>query len=105
MKKHWTAEETEIAKQMLADGANDAAFRARLDRSKEAALARMDRVAYGAAAVGRKPTYTVASGRAAVSEQAYADAARRLLAPRSITALLMGDPGEGFSALDRRRSA
>jgi hypothetical protein len=33
------------------------------------------------------------------------DAKRRLLAPRSITSALMGDPPAGSSALDRRQNA
>ena len=105
MRKHWTTEETEVAKRMLDAGAEDAEFRVRLDRSKEAAIARMDRIHDGAAVVGRKPTYSVAAGRSPVSEQAYADSVRRLTAPRSITAALMGDPAPEDSAWGKRKIA
>lgn len=102
--KHWTNEETNIAKQLLDAGANDAAFRDRLGRSKDSAIARMDRITYGGLGE-RKASNTPTVGRAQVSPEAYADAVRRLTAPRTITATLLGDPAPGWSMLDRRRSA
>lgn len=104
MSKHWTKPETDIAKQLLEAGADEATFRDRLGRSKEGAISRLDRIKYYGTAA-RKPSCTPTTDRVSVSHQAYADAAHRLSAPRSITATLMGDPAPGHSQLDRQRAA
>ena len=44
------------------------------------------------------------STREAKPQHVFEDAARRAEAPRTLTAVLMGDPPIGFSALDRRQA-
>lgn len=55
-------------------------------------------------ATGRRAIqYAVKTSRP--SPEMLADAARRANAPRDLTAMLMGDPPRGCSALDRREGA
>jgi hypothetical protein len=55
----------------------------------------------------RKDSYTTVEDKSSSSKatpEMLADRERRLLAPRSLSAIAFGDPPPGFSALDRRRA-
>lgn len=97
--RRWTKEETELARQMLERDAKDADFRRALGRGIEAARNRVERADVTAIIDNRKPPV-----RMVVPNDVAADAARRALAPVTITGFVMGDPPIGFSALDQRNS-
>ncbi|MES2030877.1 MAG: hypothetical protein V4477_16980 [Pseudomonadota bacterium] len=113
MNKTWTHEQSALARQLMAINASDDAFRVQVGRSKRAARAHIrwvddakfradskERKQIAARAVPKVMT-TVASRPQPLPEQIEA-AIHRLNAPRSITAMMFGDPAPGQSALDRR---
>jgi len=98
-RKDWTKEEAALALRMLEEGATDAEFRARLGRSKSCVRAKRDRelsAYFRWSAAGNQPS------RITLSAEVLADRARRALAPRSLTAVLMGDPPLFRSALGKK---
>lgn len=111
MSSRWSQEELTLALQMLERGDDGAAFLKTFGRTKKAAEHRRDRVRNGCPAPKsnngpRARSMCLTNGtRVIVSDSALKDATRRAVAPRSLTAAIFGDPPEGYSALDRRRSA
>lgn len=97
--RRWTKEETELARQMLKGNAKDSEFRRALGRGIEAARHRVERADVTAIIDNRKPPE-----RVVVPDTVAADAARRAIAPITVTGFVMGDPPIGFSALDRRNT-
>lgn len=93
--KTWTDDDTDVARKMLADGEGEEVFLSRLGRTRAAAVDRVKRMNHKAARDGLP-------AMARASSEALADARRRAIAPRSLTAWLCGDPAPGRSALDRR---
>lgn len=100
MKRLWTKAEDEIAAQLFAAEATDAMFWERLGRSKLHAQQRQDRIRTGRI-TGQMLARAVP--RVEVPEHVIADAMRRATAPRSLTAILCGDPPTGFTSLDRKQ--
>jgi hypothetical protein len=99
--KAWSAEDTDIARQMFVNKEPSEAFIAKLGRSESASRERVKR-ANERVNVERRAT---AGGIAKAPAQVVEDAVRRARAPRSLTALAFGDPPPGYSALDRRNRA
>lgn len=113
MTARWTDAETNEAREMLKRDAHDSEFRHRFGRPKASAVYRLryvddprlkDRLA------ALRPPCTGGleldvSRPKSIPDSVIADAMKRRLAPRSLTASICGDPAPGFSALDRRRSA
>jgi hypothetical protein len=97
----WSSDDTEIARQMVLNKEPSEAFLAKLGRSETAARERVKR-ANERVNVERRAT---AEGFAKAPPQLVEDAIRRARAPRSLTAIVCGDPPHGFSALDRRNRA
>ena len=98
--KPWTQEETALARRMLAAGKPDSEFHRVFGRSKLKARLRLWRLA--------RPTQGYdwlglpMQERIDVPAEAWADASRRLNAPRTLSAWICGDPAPGYSALDKR---
>jgi hypothetical protein len=97
----WTSEDTDIARQMFVNAEPSEAFLAKLGRPESAARERIKRVDLRAKLERR----VAATGLSRASAKAIEDAARRAVAPRSLTAIAFGDPAPGFSMLDRRNRA
>lgn len=89
---YWKPEEVILARRLLDEGAPESAFKAQLNRTRQACFNKVTRTDRGSIIV---PAVTI-------PPEVLEDRVRRLTAPRSITALLMGDPCPGKSALDRR---
>lgn len=102
MSKRWTDEQTKLAREMLSLDEPDAVFRERLGRSRHSAVNRLDRIKYGYNTGPRVVAPSVA--RIDVPAEMFEEAVKRANAPRSLTALLMGDPAPGFSAWGRKQS-
>jgi hypothetical protein len=108
----YTRADDVIARELVAAGADDNEFRRVMGRTKAAVVAHLAWIdnpdlrgrhsQRNAARRREKPKSNVRiSAPVAVPEDRRADAERRLLAPRSLTAMLFGDPAPGQSALDR----
>ncbi|MGM4906285.1 hypothetical protein AB8B21_05590 [Tardiphaga sp. 866_E4_N2_1] len=116
MNKTWSAEESALARHLMAIEASDETFRQQVGRSKRAARShirwvddakfRADTKERHATAWREKPKkiVTIASRPQPNADQIDA-ALHRNYAPRSVTAMLLGDPAPGQSALDRRNTA
>lgn len=110
--KTWNDEQTELARSLLAAKASDDVFRERLGRSKACAYYRILRVDHPdvlkgrvAARLARKNPNDfphITAGKINIPPDAFADAERRMSAPRSLTSAVFGDPPPGYSALDKR---
>lgn len=102
MSSLWTTEQTDLARQMIERGEDEAAFLTQLGRSKKSAIARVDRLKDRpmTRACPNIPT----SGRVEVPDHVKIEASQRAAAPRSLTAILCGDPPVGYTQLDRRGS-
>lgn len=107
----WPPEHTDIAREMLANKAPDAEFLRVFGRSKQAAQAhvrwkddadyRAERTAYRAL---KRPTpKDKCRTNLAVPDRLREEASARACAPRTLTALVFGDPPPGMSALDQKR--
>lgn len=113
---NWTPEETELARKLLAEGAPEREFERQIGRTKEAAKTRIQTLNYRARRAEadrfrtlsgsrcKKSEYRRVEAEAAIPPEVIADSVRRSDAPRSLTAMLCGDPPPGYSALDRRRA-
>ncbi len=117
--QRWTDFQTSKARELLAQGVGEREFRLAIGRSRAAAFARIkylddpvfrERCIQNATRNRKKyeareptdPSYLYVEPKPVIPEQLLLDARERLLAARSITAMLCGDPAPGFSALDRR---
>lgn len=89
----WTKEEDEIARQLLASNAPDSAFRSTIGRTRESAKSRMERERFKAFMKDRPKLASVPSK--VIPDEVWLDLERRMKAPRSLTAILMGDPEPG----------
>jgi GcrA cell cycle regulator len=96
----WTEAETELAIKMLDEGAPEYEFIEKLQRTKQSAIAKRERVRF----LASTKSYVEQPGNIKVPVEVWLDRARRIGAQRSITARLCGDPAPGFSALDRKRA-
>lgn len=116
LRKNWTDEETELARRLLAQDISDFEFEHQLGRTKTAARTRMQTVSYRGWRAEADDLRTLSQSRSKCKEfsssraetippEVIADAVRRSNAPRSLTAMLCGDPPFGYSAYDRRVSA
>jgi hypothetical protein len=90
----WAPEDTEIARQMLADNELPEAFLTRLGRSETAAREHIKRKDVRAKTESRAAAPKIPAG-------VIEDAVRRSLLPERT----FGDPPPGYSALDRRNRA
>lgn len=101
--RHWTEEQDRQAIDLVARGASDAECIAAVGRNLQACKMRLNRqnIEIGPRRTRKKPMNRAAG--LIVPDSVYEDAARRMSAPRSITALVMGDPAPGHSALDRKQ--
>lgn len=102
MSTHWTEAQTKLARIMLAADESNAAFMEQFGKTKAAALTRVARLDNHPKV--RRWSNTPTAGSARPTPQALADAERRLIAPRSLTAEVFRDPPPGYSALDRKQS-
>lgn len=100
-RKVWTPEQDAIALRLLQEDAPESRFRAELGRSKINSQLRHKRLLFQSRAEQARETKSLGLGLH-VPPEAIADRDRRIKAPRSLTALLCGDPAPGQSALDRR---
>jgi hypothetical protein len=98
--KSWTEEETGVARRLLKDQAPDSEYERLLGRTKACARARIERLDRLSAPGPRRPEPKMFS----VPVDVWIERSRRLAAPRSLTASIMGDPAPGYSALDRKRA-
>lgn len=100
--RKWTHDETDLARQMIERGDDEDAFLTQFGKSKKSAIARVDRVKDRpkTRACPNIPT----SGRVDVPDHVQIEATQRASAPRSLTAILCGDPPVGYTQLDRRGS-
>ena len=112
----WKPEDTEIARKLLARDAPEYEFIDTIKRTKAASKQHImyvdnPKIRERMAERGRRrrEAANVNSIRLKVStafreipDFVIEDAARRLSAPRSLTAMLLGDPAPGQSALDKR---
>lgn len=83
----WTEEETELAKRLMRANASDEEFWAAVGRSKKVAVQRLDRQRYRAS-IDKRPMPSTMK----VPESVIEDRNRRLMARKSLTGMLMGDP-------------
>lgn len=80
---YWTPEQVVLARKLLNENAPKSAFQEQLNRTRQACLDKVTRMD------GRKDN---AALTVVIPPEVLEDRIRRLTAPRSITALLMGDP-------------
>lgn len=111
--RRWSEAETAKARELVDTDIHPDAFLAQVGRTKDAARSRLKwidnpayRAAHSADMCARRRemphSHIIAAPKFAPPPDVVADAMRRAVAPRSLTALLMGDPAPGASALDRR---
>ena len=116
----WSEEDTAKARILLARHASPDQFLAEINRTKGAAKSRIEyldnpncrqrkydfvnrsRVKCMAGPTEPPRRYTTRAAGMPIPEHVLADAAARSNAPRTISEILMGDPPQGYSALDRR---
>jgi hypothetical protein len=98
--KAWTEKETELARQMLTEKKPESEFQRVLGRSKSQVYQRIFRLKSSIDSLDwlKLPMQK----RVAVPPESWADASRRLNAPRTLSAWICGDPAPGYSALDQR---
>jgi hypothetical protein len=90
----WTPDEIVLARKLLKENAPKSAFPEQLNRTRQACLDKVTRMD------GNKDLRP--STALVVPAEVIEDRVKRLMAPRSLTALLMGDPAPHQSALSRR---
>ena len=99
--RFWTAQETELAEKLIAENATNPIFQSLLGRSKQACRDRISRVNNSNRGdVG--PSFANGLPPMNIPAHVIEDRNKRLMAQRSITSLLMGDPPEGYSAREKR---
>jgi hypothetical protein len=103
----WTLEEDEIGKRLLEEDASEAEFLEKLGRTKEVARKHFCYVKHRAMVFRRRGEVTVRPTRQVMIASAPSivtadDAQSVLVAPRSLTSEVFGDPPPGRSALDRK---
>lgn len=91
---YWTPEEIVLARKLLNEKAPKTAFQEQLNRTRQACL---DKVTRMDGNKDSKPAMALV-----VPPEVIEDRVKRLMAPRSLTAFLMGDPAPHQSALSRR---
>lgn len=96
--KTWTSQETELARELYQQRAPNEVFVELLGRTKTCAASRLNRV-NAPSAVGH---FVSSESKVNVPDHVWEDRNRRLMAPKSLTARLCGDPEPGRSALERR---
>jgi hypothetical protein len=82
--RQWTAEETELALKLLRDNASDATIRSTIGRTKFACYDRLKRIG--------RPFSEPTAPQINVPDYVLEDRNRRWMAPRSLTAVIFGDP-------------
>jgi hypothetical protein len=105
----WTPGEDEIGRRLLEEHASEADFLEKLGRTKEVARKHFYYVEHRAMVLRRRGEVPIRRGPTQLMTMANApsiammdDAQRQLVAPRSLTSELFGDPPPGRSALDRK---
>lgn len=98
VRERWTDEETERARKLMDQGANDATLRRELGRSICAVQERLHRVDTAILDARRDGACKK------VPAEVIAAATKRAMAPRTVTGFVLGDPPIGYSALDMRRA-
>lgn len=93
----WTSEQLATAKRLLAEGASNEQCIAEVGRNKNVCWTKLyhDSLKVHSAFFNHVPS-------AKPKPEMLAEAYRRAMAPRTISAFVFGDPGKGHSALDRR---
>jgi hypothetical protein len=91
-RKYWTAQETELAEKLIAENASEEACQAMLGRSRQACADRLRRAkdSFGNA----ERSGFIVEQKISIPPQVLEDRNRRLMAQKSLTAVLMGDPEE-----------
>lgn len=98
-KPHWAPAEIAIARRLIEEGANDEQCIKAVGRNRHACWMKLDN--------DRKRAASAAFVREAnprPKPEMLAEASRRSLASKSITAFVCGDPAPGMSALDQREN-
>jgi len=98
-KDFWTNEQIERARQLIADKADRSVFPGLTGHTFEQARMKMMRVRVQQRAAAMEPPPSLV----VVPDEVIEERARRQIAPRDLTGVLMGDPPKGFSALEGRR--
>lgn len=88
----WTAEQTELARKMLARFAPEHEFRAAFGKSKAAAKDRVHRENIKLARARKPPIRVQSETSLGIPSEVLADLETRKHSQRSLTAILMGDP-------------
>lgn len=106
----WNTEDTNRARALIAADADDSTFIREIGRTYAAARSRVRYVDYPELRKPPAPPKTNTRNARSTSlffipDEVVSDAVRRGLAQRSLTALILGDPAPGQSALDRRNRA
>lgn len=96
----WTDEETALARKLLKERAPDSEYPRQLGRTRICARARIERLDYMAAFGSRRSDDRPSEP---VPMEVWVERSKRIAAPRSLTASLLGDPPSGYSALDRKQ--
>ena len=89
MSKHWTPREDQLARTLVALRASNELFIARLGRDKKAALCRLSRLDMEMGKIKESGFYV---RRISVPEEVIEDRNRRLMAGKSLTGWICGDP-------------
>lgn len=85
----WSAQETELAVQLMSEGADNAKCLATLGRTRQACK---DRIRHCRDAAGNIDTSGISISVMNIPPHVLEDRNRRLMAPKTLTAMLMGDP-------------
>lgn len=93
--KIWTAQETELAEKLVAEKASDQVCQSLLGRTRQACKDRLSRVVNKQNGISSAVNHYVSGYSVKVPPEVLHDRERRLMAPRSLTAILMGDPETG----------
>jgi hypothetical protein len=104
-RQFWTAQETELAQSLIAQGASDEMFRSLMGRTKKCAESRLRRVNdHSFGMIKAISNHYAGEGNIKVPPEVIEDRNRRLMArmQMDLTGALMNDPPKGFSALERR---
>jgi len=94
----WTPGELKTARRLIDEGAPNEEFVSALGRTRHACWGKLQ---YENT---KMPTMQKVNS-ARPKPEMLADAYRRAAAPRTISAFVFGDPGAGYSALDRREQS
>lgn len=96
-RKFWTAQETELAEKLIAENATEEMCQAILGRTRQACADRLRRATDSFGNI-QKSGFTL-EARVSIPPEVVNDRNKRLMARKSLTAQLMGDPEPGRARL------